>query len=64
MRGDGRPSMVVGVGGAHDLAIRHRHWSRSMATFVPPELFVAVGAAMTVIGLLAAAVQRPAEARR
>jgi hypothetical protein len=34
-----------------------------MATFVPPELFLAVGAALTVIGLLAA-VQGPAEARR
>ena len=34
-----------------------------MATLVPPELFVVVGAALTVIGLLAAAVQRPAEAR-
>ena len=34
-----------------------------MATLVPPELFVIVGAALTV-GLLAAAVQRPAEARR
>jgi hypothetical protein len=35
-----------------------------MATLVPPELFVAAGALLTVIGLLAAAVQRPAEARR
>jgi hypothetical protein len=35
-----------------------------MATLVPPELFVVVGAALTVIGLLAAAVQRPAEAGR
>ena len=35
-----------------------------MATLVPPELFVAVGAVLTVIGLLAAAAQRPAEARR
>ena len=35
-----------------------------MATFVPPELLVAVGMALTVIGLLAAAVQRPVEARR
>ena len=30
-----------------------------MATLVPPELLVAVGAALTVIGLLAAAIQRP-----
>ena len=35
-----------------------------MATFVPAELFVAIGAALTVLGLLAAAVQGPAEARR
>ena len=35
-----------------------------MATLVPPELFVIVGAALTIIGLLAAAVQPPAEARR
>ena len=35
-----------------------------MATLVPPELLVAVGAALTVIGLLAAAIQGPGEARR
>jgi hypothetical protein len=35
-----------------------------MATLVPPELYVAVGALLTAIGLLAAAVQRPADARR
>jgi hypothetical protein len=34
-----------------------------MATLIPAELFVVVGAALTVIGLLAAAVQRPADAR-
>jgi hypothetical protein len=56
--------MVAVERGQHDRVIRHRHWSRSMATLVPPELLVALGAALTVIGLLAAAVQRPTEARR